>query len=1312
MASGSGVPTFTGKVETFVERLDSYFAFHGTAADKQKHVLIMGLSETQYETLASLTSPEKPNEKDYDTLVTTLRSHFGQVTNKMVERARFREVKRRADEAIADFVIRLRAQARTCEFGANLGENLVEQFRIGVNSKVVRDRIAGLTDEKQGDLQEVIKVAQRAEVDEKLDSMKLESMSLAEPEQVSAVRRPDRQHTPRRSPSQPGRSNQTPRECYRCKSDKHLSSSKQCPALSRTCHVCNKKGHYAGSKFCKGESVATVDDGASVVEEASSDGTLFSVNHVNSKMPRCMLNIMGETIPFIIDTGACNNIISRTEYSMLKAKHQVVLEQPDDSNGLFGYGSNRRLDILGTFKASVECGSKRTHAVFYVFNGVAKCLLSNKTATDLSLLSYSHDVVCNVLPEVAHDIFSSYPTVFQGLGKLKGFKVKFHVDKGVEPVAQPVRRLPIGFWDKVKKKLGTLVADDVIERAVGVPSRWSSPLVCVLRDSGEIRMTVDMRQANRAILRERHPIPTTKEMLANLEGGRIFSKLDMNQGFHQVELDEESRDITTFSTPFGLYRYRRLTMGVNASPEYFQYIIQQALSGLEGVQNMADDIILHAKTVEEHDRRLKALLERLRHVGVTLNPKKCQLRMNSVKFLGFIVSDKGVSADPEKVRAVVNFKAPQNATECRSFMGLVNFVGRFIPDLATVSEPIRRLMHKKTVFHWEKPQQDAFNKIKALMGNADTLAHYEVDAKTKLIADASPYGLGAVLIQEQQGVERVISYGHRALSDIERRYSQTEREALALVWASEHFMLYLLGSEFELITDHKPLEFIFNNPSSKPVPRIERWSLRLQSFKYRVVYQKGARNIADPLSRMVSSVDYVPLVATIVGDQYAESVARESVPIALDWDFIVEKSRECQEVKGVGEAIQANDFGSCAISYRAVSTELSQVQGVLLRGNRIVIPVSLRNHVVQLAHEGHQGVVKTKQRLRSKVWWPGVDKDAESFCRRCIDCMTVSQPDPPHRVSMTKFPEKPWSYLSTDLLGPLPNGQSIIVLVDYYSRFFECAFLTSTKTEKIIEFMDTVFARFGYCDALRSDNGPQFTSEEFQTYLRQNNIKWVSTTPLWPQANGEVERVNRTLLKVLKIAHESGQRLGKELRKFLMAYRSTPHSSTGVAPFTLLCGREMKTKLPSMDLDFDKSVFEQAAENDAKSKARNKEYADRHSREPDIHVGDTVLMKKDKRGKLDGNFGREKQTVVAKQGSEVIVRDENGKTTRRNSTFVKVVPKTSDIGQPVSESMPCSPDSQVECPTSSAPQRCSSRLRKPPDRYGDFVVHALGEKAG
>ncbi|XP_067939752.1 uncharacterized protein [Watersipora subatra] len=240
--TASAVPVFGGKVETYLEKLDSYYAFHGTKPDKKKHVLIMGLSEEQYETLACLTAPRKPKEVDAEDLIELLRRHYGATMNKMMERAKFREVKRSPSESVSEFVLKLRSQARTCEFQANLEENLLEQFRIGVNSKTVRDRISAMPADRQADLSEVVAIARQVEIEEKLDSMSVTTPPAVD---VSAVRKQRRHGKKSSTPS----STVKKKACFRCMSEKHLSSSTDCPALHRNCNTCHKKGYFAGSKF-------------------------------------------------------------------------------------------------------------------------------------------------------------------------------------------------------------------------------------------------------------------------------------------------------------------------------------------------------------------------------------------------------------------------------------------------------------------------------------------------------------------------------------------------------------------------------------------------------------------------------------------------------------------------------------------------------------------------------------------------------------------------------------------------------------------------------------------------------------------------------------------------------------------------------------------------------------------------------------------------------------------------------------------------------------------------------------------------------
>ena len=335
--------------------------------------------------------------------------------------------------------------------------------------------------------------------------------------------------------------------------------------------------------------------------------------------------------------------------------------------------------------------------------------------------------------------------------------------------------------------LDELLTCEIREEVPEGPTCWVSPLVVVPKPDSDVRICVDMRRANQAIIRERQPIPTVEEVLQDLNGSTVFSRVDLTWGFHQILLAEERRHVTTFVTHCGLYRYTRFVFGVTSAPKKYQQIIRDALRGCEGVINIADDLVIHGNGVEQHDERLFVVLNRLREVGLTLNGDKCEFRLRRLTFFGHQVTQNGLESSEEKVAAIRNADPPQNASKARSFLGLAQFVSKFIPDLSTVAEPIQRLTHKNVEFKWQSEQQAAFDKLKELITSTTALAYFDVNSKTRTVADASPVGLGAVLIQ-LQGVEwRVIAYASRGLTDVERRYSQTEREALALVWACEGF---------------------------------------------------------------------------------------------------------------------------------------------------------------------------------------------------------------------------------------------------------------------------------------------------------------------------------------------------------------------------------------------------------------------------------------------------------------------------------------------------------------------------------------------
>ncbi|PIK51997.1 hypothetical protein BSL78_11109 [Apostichopus japonicus] len=403
-------------------------------------------------------------------------------------------------------------------------------------------------------------------------------------------------------------------------------------------------------------------------------------------------------------------------------------------------------------------------------------------------------------------------------------------------------------------------------------------------------------------------------------------------------------------------------------------------------------------------------MQRLREKSLTLNGDKCEFNKSSVEFFGHIFSSSGVSPSPTKVQSLIEVPPPCNREEVRSFLGLANYCARFIPYLASLSEPLRDLTRQSVPWPWEERHAKSFNDIKHAIAQHCHMAYFDSRLHSTVVVDASPVGLCAMLVQGSDRSNKIVALASRSLTAVEKRYSQTEREALAVTWGITHFYLYLYGSKFTVITDHKPLVPLFNRSNSSPPARIERWMLHLQQYDFSLDYQPGATNPADYLSRH-------PLASTSTVEPNAEVhinfIVENAVPKSINMDEIVAATTLDPVLQACIKAVEGNSWYSITPElqcFKNVKNELSVAKDgkVLLCDHRIVIPSILRDRIITIAHQGHQGVVRTKQLIREKVWFPGIDKRVEEKISQCIPCQATSSSTTREPIQMSALPTHPW----------------------------------------------------------------------------------------------------------------------------------------------------------------------------------------------------------------------------------------------------------------------------------------------------------------
>ncbi|XP_060868649.1 uncharacterized protein K02A2.6-like [Metopolophium dirhodum] len=826
-----------------------------------------------------------------------------------------------------------------------------------------------------------------------------------------------------------------------------------------------------------------------------------------------------------VDSGACASLLSEDMYLKMFSFVPLI-----DVVVKFVSVTGENVKLLGKLLVNVrlrgDIESKTVCLELFVIKSKKPCVpLLGRAWLDRLYPSWRNVLQFNQVSKSSSNLDTlavKYPNIIPKSSNqvIKNYKAEIVLKDNVKPIFHKAYTVPFKLREKVNIEIDRLVNEGILEPVKF--SEWASPIVIVPKKNGSIRICVDY----------------------------------LSGAYQQLELSSSSKEYLTINTLKGLFRFTRLTFGVASAPAIFQSTMDQILLGLENVFCYLDDILIGENTVE-----------------------KCKQKLDlEVDYLGHTLSNKGIRPQIKKLEAIKEARAPNNVTELQAYLGLLNYYGKFIPNLSSELHDLYKLLRKDVKFVWSDKCQEVFEKSKTLLLQNQVLEIYDQKKPIVVCADGSPYGVGAILSQVVDGVEKPVLFASSSLSPAEQKYSQLHREALAIVFALKKFHKYIYGNKFTLCSDAQALREIFSPQKGTAVvaaSRLQRRAVLLSMYEYEFQYRSSKQMVhVDALSRLPLSTgtdiedDVINVVEALKKDKILFKVYNY---VLQGWPRKVES-----EIK----------------YYLKLKDSLSTQDDCLFFGDRIVVPEVLKKNILKILHKDHEGIVRMKMAARSVLWWKNMNTDIEEFSKGCEICDQTSNVSKEKVISKWPMVVKPWQRVHVDFFHL--EGNTFLVVIDAYSKYIVVKLLRKTNCESLIRELQEVFAFFGLPEEIVSDNGPPFGSWLFNSYGNQSNIKITKTPPFHSQSNGLAERAVQTVKKYFKkyiLDRELSKLTVKEkVVRFITVYNTTPSTVTAQSPADRMFSIVHKNQLRyPRSIDKDQGYYTLPNSNALHSKTKSKE---------------------------------------------------------------------------------------------------------------------------